>query len=115
MGDQPAPKQGRENVSPHVIEALEERAASSSLWHNDWPWLKERLLDRVEHGHRKYGTLLQTDNGRDAIADAWEESADLVMYLTQAHLEGEMVEPLLVRAEWILFSLTRIRIRKERG
>ena len=36
---------------------------------------------RVEMGMEKYGTKLQTFNGRDALWDAYQEAIDLAMYL----------------------------------
>lgn len=39
------------------------------------------LQDRKEHGLRKYKTMLQPNNGRDSILDAYEEVLDLVVYL----------------------------------
>lgn len=35
-------------------------------------------------GQRRYGTDLQAHNGRDALADAYQEAIDLAMYLRQA-------------------------------
>jgi hypothetical protein len=64
--DQPLPKPGRINVQAALRAALHEREA---------------------YGRRKYGTALETDNGRDALTDAWEEALDLVTYLTQMRLE----------------------------
>ena len=37
-------------------------------------------------GRERYGTPLREWNGRDAIADAYQESLDLVAYLEQARL-----------------------------
>jgi len=45
------------------------------------------LLDRSEFGTAKYGTRLQSGNGRDALMDAYQEALDLVMYLRQAIIE----------------------------
>ncbi len=42
------------------------------------------LTDRAEVGHEKYGTYLETHNGRDALMDAYQEALDLCMYLRQA-------------------------------
>ena len=44
---------------------------------------------RVVAGEIKYGTRLQTFNGRDALLDAYQEAIDLVMYLRQAILERD--------------------------
>lgn len=70
--DQPAPKPGRLPVQEIMILAIQERRA---------------------YGKRKYGRILETDNGRDALKDAWEEALDLFTYLTQARLErGDHIE-----------------------
>lgn len=64
--DQPLPRPGKVPVQKVLRAAIEERE---------------------EYGRRKYGTVLQTDNGRDALTDAWEEALDLLTYLTQMRLE----------------------------
>lgn len=45
------------------------------------------LRERAEVGKIKYGTYLETNNGRDALMDAYQEALDLVMYLKQTILE----------------------------
>jgi hypothetical protein len=47
------------------------------------------LYERAWAGRQKYGTYLETGNGRDALWDAYQEALDLVMYLRQAILERE--------------------------
>jgi len=42
------------------------------------------LVDRANFGREKYGTYLETNNGRDALMDAYQEALDLCMYLRQA-------------------------------
>ncbi len=64
---EPLSRPGKENVLPAVI--------------NDF-----KTRDVV--GRKKYGTTLQTHNGRDSLNDAYQEACDLVMYLKQAVLEG---------------------------
>lgn len=66
--DQPLPRPGRRNVQYALRKAIREREL---------------------HGRRKYGTSLETHNGRDALQDAWEEALDLVTYLTQMMLERD--------------------------
>ena len=39
------------------------------------------LEDRLVFGLEKYGTLLQHDNGRDHLVDAYQEVLDLAVYL----------------------------------
>jgi hypothetical protein len=46
------------------------------------------LRVRAEMGKAKYNTYLMTNNGRDAIQDAYQEALDLIMYVTQADMEG---------------------------
>jgi hypothetical protein len=41
------------------------------------------IAERAQFGYVKYGTLLQAQNGRDALWDAYQEAIDLVMYLRQ--------------------------------
>lgn len=65
---QSEPKDGKQIVIGEVIKDFKERA---------------------EFGKDKYGTYLKTDNGRDALLDAYQEAIDLVMYLKQALLERD--------------------------
>lgn len=65
---EPPPQPGKEIVLPHVIQDLSDRAAV---------------------GKEKYGVMLETHNGRDALMDAYQEALDLVMYLRQAILERD--------------------------
>lgn len=47
------------------------------------------MQSRKEMGMIKYGTILQANNGRNALKDAYEEVLDLAMYLKQALEERE--------------------------
>lgn len=66
---QPEPKEGSGDVIDFVMADFRERA---------------------EFGKAKHGTYLQSNNGRDALMDAYQEAIDLVMYLRQAILEREL-------------------------
>ena len=44
---------------------------------------------RKEVGLKRYGTLLQAFNGRDALQDAYEEVLDLCVYLKQVIVERD--------------------------
>ena len=52
---------------------------------NDRPFIQDLVIadieDRKALGIRKYGTLLQSGNGRDMLLDAYQEALDLVIYL----------------------------------
>ena len=50
------------------------------------------LRSRSDFGLRKYGTRLETWNGRDAHLDALQELADLFVYLHQAEMERADLE-----------------------
>lgn len=63
---EPDPKPGRKDVLPEVLADLQARS---------------------DFGIRKYGTPLQSHNGRDALMDSYQEALDLVMYLKQAIME----------------------------
>ena len=41
------------------------------------------IVERKRVGLERYGTLLQSFNGRDALLDAYQEALDLVIYLRQ--------------------------------
>jgi hypothetical protein len=47
------------------------------------------LKSRAEMGRKKYGHYLETNNGRNALQDAYEECLDLCMYLKQRLMEEE--------------------------
>jgi len=55
------------------------------------PLVLKDIEDRMVFGIRKYGTPLMTHNGRDALADAYQESLDQTIYLRQllAERDGE--------------------------
>ena len=65
---QPKPTPGRLDVGTYVFQDIEER---------------------IKAGEQKYGSRLQTHNGRDALWDAYQEAIDLVLYLRQVILERE--------------------------
>lgn len=69
---QPPPAEGRWDVADYVLQDV---------------------VARVDLGLERYGTKLQTHNGRDALWDAYQEAIDLCMYLRQAILEREGEEP----------------------
>lgn len=60
---------------------------------NDAPSVQEMVIadirTRMQVGLERYGTLLQPNNGRDALRDAYEEAIDLAMYLRQAIAERD--------------------------
>lgn len=55
------------------------------------PSVQSRVItdieDRIRLGISRYGTALQTFNGRDMLLDAYEEALDLAIYLKGALLE----------------------------
>ena len=65
---QPPPVAGKIDVAPVVIADIEER---------------------MRAGKEKYGTLLQTHNGRSALWDLYQELIDACMYIRQRLLEEE--------------------------
>lgn len=64
--DQPLPKPGGLPVQAILIAAIQER---------------------TDYGRAKYGDVLRTKNGRNALKDAWEELMDFTAYFTQYVLE----------------------------
>lgn len=54
-----------------------------------WDMVIEDMRERDRVGRARYGTPLQAGNGRDALADAYAEALDLVVYLKQALVERD--------------------------
>lgn len=48
-----------------------------------WDLVIEDMRARDQTGRQRYGTPLQTNNGRDALTDAYQEALDLAVYLRQ--------------------------------
>lgn len=49
-----------------------------------WDLVIADMQERDQVGRARYGTPLQTHNGRDPLVDAYQEALDLVVYLRQA-------------------------------
>ena len=49
-----------------------------------WDLVIEDMQARDRLGRERYGAPLQTNNGRDALIDAYQEALDLCVYLRQA-------------------------------
>ena len=47
------------------------------------------MVDRRELGTKKYGVELLSNNGRDALLDAYQESLDTTLYLKQCLIERD--------------------------
>lgn len=54
-----------------------------------WDLVMADMAARKEFGRNKYGVLLQPNNGRDALADAYQEALDLAVYLRTAIYERD--------------------------
>lgn len=70
--DQPLPAKGEINVQQALAKAL---------------------LERMNYGISKYGSPLETFNGRDVLRDVWEELLDALTYMTQMRIERGDVLP----------------------
>ena len=46
-----------------------------------WDLVMADMRARDNFGYQKYGTRLQAHNGRDSLADAYQEALDLAVYL----------------------------------
>lgn len=89
---QPTPTGNGADVTQAVIAELihRDRVASQfgiAIDESLTQTLIAELRERSAAGVKKYGTVLRTNNGRDALLDALQEAFDLVCYLKQAHLE----------------------------
>lgn len=66
MSEQPNPTPGKQVVGEQVIKDM---------------------LNRMHVGRERYGTFLETHNGRDSLQDLYEELLDATMYIKQRMLE----------------------------
>lgn len=88
LAPQPAPKPGGLAVWPLVLADVRRR---------DVPLEQRGVLEQLladmarrdDDGARKYGTHLQTRNGRNALVDAYQEALDACVYLRQEMAERE--------------------------
>lgn len=55
-----------------------------------WDLVMADMKERDHLGRQRYGTPLQTNNGRDHLVDAYQEALDLVVYLRAAIEERRM-------------------------
>ena len=56
---------------------------------HSWDLVLADMAERDQFGKSKYGTNLQPGNGRDALADAYQEALDLAVYLRTAIYERD--------------------------
>ena len=68
---QPPPQPGQDVVLFHLLDDIKRRA---------------------EMGREQYGVYLQTHNGRDAMADAYQETLDALFYMKQALMERDALQ-----------------------
>jgi hypothetical protein len=94
---EPAPQPGKEIVLPHAIRDITwysvEHFPTKSMIKKVKKEIIEDLTERAEFGKKKYGTYLQTWNGRKARTDAYQEMLDCIMYLKQQILETNDILP----------------------
>jgi len=60
-----------------------------------WELVIADMRERDQVGRARYGTPLQANNGRDALADAYAEALDLTVYMKQAMVERDAAAALL--------------------
>jgi hypothetical protein len=85
VAEQPPPvATGGGGVWQMVADDAAERFADRA----DLPAILADMAARDALGRQRYGTPLQAHNGRDALADAYQEALDLAVYLRQHLAEG---------------------------
>lgn len=82
------------------VDAVDRNGAPMPI-PNDGPSVHDLVVqdvqERKELGLRRYGSLLQADNGRNALRDMYEELLDAACYVRQ-RLEEEAARPVTVLA-----------------
>lgn len=77
--------------APDVVEGpIIQELVIDDLDARGWADVSADVRERWEFGRRKYGNDgLRANDGRNTIADCYEECEDLAIYLKQAIVEGE--------------------------
>lgn len=86
--DQPIPDGTGSDVAGLVLEDLEATCPEEEVY----TVLQVDIEARVQKGEREYGERLRSENGRDPLQDAYQETLDQMLYLRQAMAEGRDVE-----------------------
>lgn len=71
-----------------------------------WDLVIKDMQERDQVGRERYGTPLQTNNGRDHLVDAYQESLDQVVYL-RAEIEERKIRPAPIDEEALAFEIYR--------
>lgn len=81
-GDQPLPTQNDgDYVQDRIIAKINAVRGMGALTNEQADLLISQMEDSKTVGMQRYGSALQTFNGRDALQDAAEEARDLYVYL----------------------------------
>lgn len=69
--------------------------------------IEDDLEDRARMGNEKYGTYLRTNNGRNALNDAIQETYDLHMYMCQYNLETGKLATVMPKIAELMFIIKK--------
>lgn len=75
---------GSNVIKRHAIAVDEQPPPQPNTSKPIWELVIADMYERDHVGRQRYGTPLQTNNGRDALVDAYQEALDLAVYLRQA-------------------------------
>lgn len=96
-GDQPLPEEtDGAFVQERIIDKIETLREQGVLPDPAADHLIASMEESMEVGRERYGTPLQTFNGRDALKDALDEARDLYVYLSSMEQAREAT-----REEWV--------------
>ena len=106
--NEPKPIKGKVNIGELVLKDVVIMAET-----NDDNYIGELITRdiqaRIDLGKQKYGTVLQSHNGRDALMDSYQESIDLCMYLKQVSVEGKIeLGTLYIDALKVSFNIRKL-------
>lgn len=99
-GDQPLPvvrEDEGEAVQERIIDKLRVLLERGEITQDYFDLVEGSMEDSIKVGTERYGTPLQTFNGRDVLQDAADEARDLFVYLSQAQQARQEDEEKLVQ------------------
>lgn len=75
---------------PKIALATDQPMPTANALPAAWDLVMADMRERDRFGKEKYGVRLQPSNGRDFLADAYQEALDLAVYLRGAIYERDL-------------------------
>lgn len=102
-----------DNVWPYQKLVTEQNPPTPNDQTPVWDLVLADMRARDAIGRERYGTPLQTHNGRDALVDAYQEALDQVVYLRQAIEERGLSVLAIPHRQAMADEIRRLQAREQ--